>query len=190
MQTGPAYLDPQIPLPPVPGTTGFPQKKSHIGAILLVIVAILFLAVGAAGFAIYKLVNRPADPKTMTINIPPVVPKLPPIPPITKNPPSPPTGPEAPPAEPSDAGAAKELDSLAYPGAEKEMNISGSYLQMNTSDNPEKVSRWYAARLHVKKDVNLAGAMRILKGERFTVILTGGDGGTAIMISPTKDSDD
>jgi hypothetical protein len=58
----------------------------------------------------------------------------------------------------------------------------GRFVQLQSSDSIDKVAEWYKEKLKATEDVLLPG-QRIMSGEGIKVILSGGNGGTIIMLA-------
>ena len=101
--------------------------------------------------------------------------------------PPPRPGAPAPPPPPPVPGDTAIPDSLAYPGAKTLMNVNGghgkSVLHLHTTDSPSKVVDWYKAKLKPTEDVSLPFGNSILKNGDTTVVITGAEDGTTILIS-------
>jgi len=67
------------------------------------------------------------------------------------------------------------------------MDITGhgkGVIQLTTNDPIDKVVDWYKAKLKPAATVNVPfGGMTVLEGKDVKVIITGGSGGTSIMLT-------
>jgi len=93
-----------------------------------------------------------------------------------------------PPAPPgATSGETVSLDSFIYPGAVKHMDITDhgkGVLQLTTNDPIDKVVDWYKAKLKPAGSVQIPfGGMTVLEGKEVKAIITGGSGGTSIMLT-------
>ena len=174
--TTPAYLAPsQVPAAP---STNDLAKKSQSRVLIITLAAL----VGVLLFALALLVFLRFDSGTPTPDIPVVSIPVPTPPPGAPPPPPPP------PPVPGDTAIP---DSLAYPGAKTVMNINSargkSVLQLQTTDSPSKVVAWYKDKLKPTQNVDLPFGNSILKNGDTTVVITGVEDGTTILISRGED---
>jgi len=105
--------------------------------------------------------------------------------------PTPPPGAPPPPPPPPVPGDTAISGSLAYPGAKTLMNINSAHgksvLQLQTTDSPNKVVAWYKDKLKPTQNVDLPFGNSILKNGNTTVVITGVEDGTTILISRGED---
>src|SRR6185369_4563217 len=173
--TTPAYLAPSQ-VPAVPATNDLAKKPQSLALIitLAAVVGVLLFVLAIVLFLRFDSGTPRPDVPPVTIQVPPPPPGVPPPPP-------------APPAP----GETATLDSLAYPGAKTVMNVNSangkSVLQLQTTDSPSKVVAWYKDKLKPTQHVDLPFGNSILKNGDTTVVITGIEDGTNILISRGED---
>jgi hypothetical protein len=192
--TSPTYPPPaafqQYPQPPAPiiGSAPPTNNKTALFVILAVVLAMLI----GCGVVAYLVLGRsygvPVPPPpppggTAEKGPPPGQPGMPP--PGFPQPPAPGSGIPAP-SPPSVGNGQFPFDSaLLYPKAKTIMVVNkkdGRFVQLQSSDSIDKVAEWYKEKLKATEDVLLPG-QRIMSGEGIKVILSGGNGGTIIMLA-------
>jgi hypothetical protein len=173
--TTPAYLAPsQVPAAP---STNDLAKKPQSRALIITLAAL----VGVLLFALAIVLFLRFDSGTPTPDIPVVSIPVP----------TPPPGAPPPPPPPPVPGDTAISNSLAYPGAKTVMNVNSaggkSVLQLQTTDSPSKVVAWYKDKLKPTQNVDLPFGNSILKNGDTTVVITGVEDGTNILISRGED---
>lgn len=173
--TTPAYLAPSQ-LPAAPSTNDLTKKPQSLALIIT-----LAAVVGILLFVLAIVLFLRLDSGT----------PRPDVPPLTIQVPTPPPGVPPPPPPPPAPGDIAISDSLAYPGAKTIMNVSSdhgkSVLQLQTTDSPNKVVAWYKDKLKPTQNVDLPFGNSILKNGDTTVVITGVEDGTTILISRGQD---
>jgi hypothetical protein len=173
--TTPAYLAPSQ-VPAAPSTNDLAKKPQS--RVLIITLAAL---VGVLLFALALVLFMRFDSGTPTPDIPVVSIPVP----------TPPPGAPPPPPPPPVLGDTAISNSLAYPGAKTLMNVNSaggkSVLHLHTTDSPSKVVAWYKDKLKPTQDVSLPFGNSILKSGDTTVVITGVEDGTNILISRGED---
>jgi zinc-ribbon domain len=176
--TGPAYMAPgsAAPLQDVntrslgPATDRRAQKSK-----LIFLFALLFAAMLMAFAVGMRLSRRKAT--TAAPQMPPVV-----IKPGTDFPPPPPPPPIA---QPPTSGASVPTSELIYPGAETVMDMRNerdNFLQLRTTDAPDKVVDWYTGKLKATDIIRTPRAGAVLRAGATNVIISPRGSGTDILI--------
>jgi hypothetical protein len=169
--TTPAYLAPSQ-VPAAPSTNDLAKKPQSRALIitLAALVGVLLFALAIVLFLRFDSGSPAPDIPVVSIPVPTPPPGAPPPPP--------------PPPVPGDTAIS---NSLAYPGAKTLMNINSSggksVLQLQTTDSPSKVVAWYKDKLKPTQNVDLPFGNSILKNGDTTVVITGVEDGTNILIS-------
>jgi hypothetical protein len=167
--TGPSYLSPsmQTPSPPAPEaapvtkaleTRSRPRRLWLYGLMGVLVIALLVAVVIMGTLRTWHRPTTPAPP------------------------------PPPPAAPPSIVSNLKEA--YTYPGSEVVMQmISGSegVLQLSTIDPPDKVAEWYTRKLGLSERVKAAG-QTVLKGKDATIVISGTDDGTHIIVTQEHSS--
>lgn len=77
-------------------------------------------------------------------------------------------------------------NNVIYPGARKLMDVvadgGGRAIELDTSDSVDSVANWYRTILQPQKVVQLTSTSVVMKNEKTTVTIVGGDNRTNILI--------
>lgn len=172
-----AYQVGQVPQAQATTTRSLePPRKPHNRMLLAVLIgAIVVLMVGALlSLKLFSSSGTARGPKVVVVG------------PQIEAPPPPP-----PPQPPALAEGSGISPSLIYPDAQVTMQIirpdEGNVLQLQTTDAPDKVIRWYTERLKPTKIVRMPGNNAVLEAEDVKAIINGGEGGTSIFIKQGED---
>lgn len=182
--TAPAYLSP-VQVPAVPATNDLAPVSQNRTAIVLLAatVGLLLFLLGALAYVSFRSGGPPDGPPGIGT---PGIGSPPPDPPGMP-PPPPPPGVTAPPIAPPAAGDAVIGEELIYPGAERLMTINRpqgkGVLHLKTNDAARKVVEWYTAKLKPTESAKLPFGNAILRAGDITVVITGTEDGTTILIS-------
>jgi len=181
--TTPAYMAP-FEMPPTVQTHDLKDNRQRRN-LLLVIGMLVVMVLALGGLLAFLSFNGGSSDGGSVVTGPPTGgPQAPPPPPgAPGGVPTTPTAPKAPPTPGLES--APGIDSLIYPGAKVTTSVvkEGKRTLILSSDaSSSDVADWYIARLKVTKKVSILG-QTVLKAGEMSVVISGGPGGSNIVIS-------
>ena len=156
-----------------------PQGKPHNRLLLSIMVALIVVLMVGTLLSIKLFVAHKTTPTPrVVVTGPQIEPPQPPQPPV--------------PPAPAEIGEGQGISSaLIYPGAKVTMQVfsedEGKVMQLQTTDAPAKVIKWYTERLKPKKIMRMSEENVILEAEEMKAIINGGGNGTSILLTQGDD---